>query len=178
MDLSRCQPPCSCLIASDDQHGKCVRCVGLVHARDVIFGISNYKYCKNFTLKTLCSRLSVFDHRANSLVQDSFRNRFLRVGGYFIYCSLRLWGHRSHIIWCFLTWQPGGVAFSGLSWTRGRFGTRHWEVEFRLAGWASRVPAFPQWFWFAPDEEKAVFFPWPESRDFQVLEAALLLPPH
>ncbi|KAF4112517.1 hypothetical protein G5714_007312 [Onychostoma macrolepis] len=41
MDFSRCQPPCSRLIASDDQHGKCVRCVGLAHARDAIFGISS-----------------------------------------------------------------------------------------------------------------------------------------
>ncbi len=64
MDFSRCQPPCSRLIASDDQHGKCVRCVGLAHARDVIFDISNCKYCENFTSKTLCARLTVFDQES------------------------------------------------------------------------------------------------------------------
>ncbi len=64
MDFSRCQPPCSRLIASDDQRGKCVRCVGLAHAQDAIFGISNCKYCKNFTLKTLCTRLVVFDRES------------------------------------------------------------------------------------------------------------------
>ncbi len=60
MDFSRCQPPCSRLIASEDQHGKYIRCVGLDHARDAIFGISNCKYCENFTLKTLRTRLAVF----------------------------------------------------------------------------------------------------------------------
>ncbi len=59
MDFGRCQPPCSHLIASEDQHGKCVRCVQ-AHARDVIFGISNCKYCKNFTLKTLRARHAFF----------------------------------------------------------------------------------------------------------------------
>ncbi|KAL1261660.1 hypothetical protein QQF64_006925 [Cirrhinus molitorella] len=47
MDFRRCLPPCSHLIASDDQHGKCVRCMGLDHARDAIFGISNCKSCEN-----------------------------------------------------------------------------------------------------------------------------------
>ncbi len=58
MDFDRCQPPCSCLISSEDQHGKCIRCVDLAHARDAIFGISNCKYFENFTLKpcTLDSR--------------------------------------------------------------------------------------------------------------------------
>ncbi len=59
MDFSRCQPPCSRLIAS-----KCVRCVGLAHARDAIFGISNCKYCENFTLKALRVRLAVFDRES------------------------------------------------------------------------------------------------------------------
>ncbi len=63
MDFGRCQPPCSRLIASEDQHGKCVRCVGLAHARDVIFGISNCMYCKNFTLKTLRTRIAYFIQR-------------------------------------------------------------------------------------------------------------------
>ncbi len=52
MDFSRCQLPCSRLIVSDEQHGKCVRCVGLAHARDAIFDISN---------KTLHARLAFFD---------------------------------------------------------------------------------------------------------------------
>ncbi len=38
-----------------------VRCLGLAHARDAIFVISNCKYCGNFTLKILRARLAVFD---------------------------------------------------------------------------------------------------------------------
>ncbi len=64
MDFSRCQPPCSHRIASVDQHGKCVKCVGLANAGDAIFGISNCKYCENFTLKTLRARLAVFDRES------------------------------------------------------------------------------------------------------------------
>ncbi len=65
MDFGRCQPSkCSRLIASEDQHGKCVWCVGLAHARDAIFGISNCKYCENFILKTLRARLMVFDQES------------------------------------------------------------------------------------------------------------------
>ncbi len=64
MDFGRCQPPCSRLIASEDQYGKCVRCVGLAHARDAIFCISNCKYCNNFTLKTLHARLAFFDRES------------------------------------------------------------------------------------------------------------------
>ncbi len=64
MHFSRCQLPCSRLIASEDQHGKCVRCAGLAHARDTIFAISNCKYCENFTLETLRARLTVFDRES------------------------------------------------------------------------------------------------------------------
>ncbi len=64
MDFSRCQPPCSRLIANEDQNGKCVRCVGLAHAQDAVFGISNCKYSKNLTLKTLHARLAVFDRES------------------------------------------------------------------------------------------------------------------
>ncbi len=60
IDFSRCQPPCTRLISSDDQHGECVRCVGLAHARDAIFGISSCKYCENFTIKTLHVRFTFF----------------------------------------------------------------------------------------------------------------------
>ncbi len=38
--------------------------MGLPHARDTIFGISNCKYCKNFTLKTLRAKLAVFDRES------------------------------------------------------------------------------------------------------------------
>ncbi len=41
--------------------------MGLVHARDVIFGISNCKYCENFKLKTLHARLTVFDRESDVL---------------------------------------------------------------------------------------------------------------
>ncbi len=147
-----CQPPCSRLIVNEDQHSKCVRCVGLAHARDAIFGISNCKYCKNFTLKTLSTifltenlpfflavllrrppssvkprpgvwrwssrpwRVSSFHflslHRLGvtaQVLRSSFLSRlsctqpgdtgrcFLRVGGYFIYRGLRLWGLWGHV---------------------------------------------------------------------------------
>ncbi len=61
MEFSQCQLPCSRLITSGDQQSKCVRCVDLAHARDAIFGISNCKYCKNFTLKTVRAKLAFFD---------------------------------------------------------------------------------------------------------------------
>ncbi len=144
------QPPCSRLIASEDQYSKCVRCVGLAHTRDVFFGISNYMYCKNFTLKTLRASLPYFylpricrlspPHFSGGLLPPwnsglefggrarghgvwavftfspsiawaspckffcpvfsrlsctqpgGMQRRFLRVGGYFIYCGLWLWG--------------------------------------------------------------------------------------
>ncbi len=54
------QPPCSRVISSEDQHGKCVRCVVLAHARDDIFGCSSCKYIENFTLKSLYARLAFF----------------------------------------------------------------------------------------------------------------------
>ncbi len=62
MDFSRCQPPCSRLIASDNQRGKCVRCVGLAHAQDAIFGISNCKLLQEFYLNF--TRLVVFDRES------------------------------------------------------------------------------------------------------------------
>ncbi len=155
MDFSRCQLPCSRLIVSKDQHGKCVRCVGLVHAWDAIFGFSNCKYCENFTLKTLRTRLVVFDwesavlprraaseasflHEAaawsseaelEAMESEQFSlslppsperlhanssgpvfsllsctqpggtgHCFLRVGGYFIYRVLQLWGLRGRVL--------------------------------------------------------------------------------
>ncbi len=38
--------------------------MGLAHARDAIFGISNCKCCENLTLKTLRTRLAVFDRES------------------------------------------------------------------------------------------------------------------
>ncbi len=64
MDFSRCQPLCSHLIASDEQHGKCIRCMGLAHGWDATLGISNCKYCENFTLKALHARPTVFDQES------------------------------------------------------------------------------------------------------------------
>ncbi len=54
------QPLCSRVISSEDQHGKCVRCVVLAHAQDYIFGCSSCKYVENFTLKSLRARLAFF----------------------------------------------------------------------------------------------------------------------
>ncbi len=95
MDFGRCQPPCSCLIASEDQHGKCVRCVGLVHAQDAIFGISNCKYCENFPLKTLRARLMVFDRESavlprHAALEASFLRKAAAWSSYSSYDPVRL----------------------------------------------------------------------------------------
>ncbi len=143
MDFGRCQLPCSHLIVSEGQHGKRIRCVGLAHAQDAIFAISNCMYCENFTLKTLRASLAFFFRESAVLTRrvapeasvlreaeawsseaqhkfsgpvfsrlsctqpGSTRWRFLRVGGYFIYRSLRLWGLRATLsLWKFCRCIP------------------------------------------------------------------------
>ncbi len=44
MEYCRCQPPCSCFIASDDPHSKCVQFMGFSHAREAVFGNSKCKF--------------------------------------------------------------------------------------------------------------------------------------
>ncbi len=44
MEYRRCQPPCSRFIASDDPHSKCVKCMGFLHAREAVCGISKCKF--------------------------------------------------------------------------------------------------------------------------------------
>ncbi len=122
MDFGRCQLPCSRLIPSEDQHSKCIRCVGLAHARDAIFDISNCKYCKNFTLKTLCARLAFFDRDSAvlprraapeaSFVREVPRvrrrsSRTWRVSS-FHFLSLHRLGVTAQILWSsFLAPSPG-----------------------------------------------------------------------
>ncbi len=57
----RCyQPPCSRFIASDDTQSKCVKCMGFLHTREAVFGISKCNICRNLHLKPFHSRLEVF----------------------------------------------------------------------------------------------------------------------
>ncbi len=65
MEYRRCQPPCSRFIASDDPHSKCVKCMGFSHARKAVFCISKCKFCENFRLKTLRTRLTVFERESS-----------------------------------------------------------------------------------------------------------------
>ncbi len=71
MDYRHCQPPCARFIAREDPHSKCIKCLGFSHARDVVYGTSKCKICKDFRLITLLSRLeacekesSIFPRRA------------------------------------------------------------------------------------------------------------------
>ncbi len=59
MEYRRCQPPC------DDPHSKCVKCLGFSHAREAVYGISKYKFCENLCLRTLRSRLEVFEKESS-----------------------------------------------------------------------------------------------------------------
>ncbi len=65
MDYCRCQPPCARFI--DDLHSKCVKCRGLSHALEVVYGVSKCNFCENIRLKTLCSRLEVFERESSVL---------------------------------------------------------------------------------------------------------------
>ncbi len=108
------------LIASEDQHCKCVRCVGLAYAQDVIFGISNCKYCKNFTLKTLdfWPRICRSSSRRGSGGLLPLWSHGLEFGG----------GARGHGEWAVFTFSPSiawasphkfsGPVFSRLSCTQ------------------------------------------------------------
>ncbi len=66
MEYRRCQPPCTRFIASDDQHSKCVKCLGFSHARDAVYGVSKCKFCENLHLKTLRSRLEVLENESSA----------------------------------------------------------------------------------------------------------------
>ncbi len=65
MEYRRCQPPCARFIASDDPHSKCVKCLGFSHARESVYGISKCKFCENLRLRTLRSRLEVFEKESS-----------------------------------------------------------------------------------------------------------------
>ncbi len=78
MEYRRCQPPCSRFIASDDPHSKCVKCMGFSHACEAVYGISKCQFCENFHLKTLCTRLAVFERESSA-----FPHRALEATGAF-----------------------------------------------------------------------------------------------
>ncbi|ROI15914.1 hypothetical protein DPX16_21617 [Anabarilius grahami] len=65
MEFRRCIPPCSHFIASDDPHSKCVKCLGFSHVREAVHGTSACKFCENLLLKTLRSRLAVFEKESS-----------------------------------------------------------------------------------------------------------------
>ncbi len=65
MEYRRCQPPCARFIASDDQQSKCVKCLGFSHAREAVCGISKSEFCENLRIKTLRSRLEVFEKESS-----------------------------------------------------------------------------------------------------------------
>ncbi len=92
MDFSLCQPPWAHLIASNDHHGKCVRCVGLAHARDALFRISNCKYCENFTLKTLLDSQFLIGICRSSLPHRSGGLLPMRSSGLEFGCGARGYG--------------------------------------------------------------------------------------
>ncbi len=46
-------------------HSKCVKCLGFSHAREVVYGISKCKFCENLRLRTLRSRLEVFEKESS-----------------------------------------------------------------------------------------------------------------
>ncbi len=82
MEYRRCQPPCARFIASDDPHSKCVKCLGFSHAREAVYGISNCIFCENLRLRTLRSRLEVFEKESSVFTRRALEVRML---------SSRLW---------------------------------------------------------------------------------------
>ncbi len=65
MEYHRCQPPCACFIASDDPHSKWVKCMGFSHAHEAVYRMSKCTFCENLRLKTLHSRLEVFERESS-----------------------------------------------------------------------------------------------------------------
>ncbi len=52
-------------IASDDPHSKCVNFLGFSHACEAVYGISKFKFCEILRLRTLRSRLEVFEKESS-----------------------------------------------------------------------------------------------------------------
>ncbi len=52
-------------MASNNPHSKCVKCMGFSHACEAVYGISKCKFCENFHLKSLCTRLAVFERESS-----------------------------------------------------------------------------------------------------------------
>ncbi len=46
-------------------HSKFVKCLGFSHAREAVYGISKCKFCENLRLRTLRSRLEVFEKESS-----------------------------------------------------------------------------------------------------------------
>ncbi len=65
IEYHRCQLPCSCFITNDDPQRKRVHFMGFYHARKAVYSISECKFCENFLLKTLRTRLAVFERKSS-----------------------------------------------------------------------------------------------------------------
>ncbi len=75
MEFRRCQPPCARFIAREDPHSKCIKCLGLSHARDAVYGTSKCKICDDFRLITLRSRLEDCERFSNPPKSSIFPRR-------------------------------------------------------------------------------------------------------
>ncbi len=65
MEKPRCEPSCTRFIVSNDPHCKCVKFMCFSHAREAVYGVSKCKFCENLHLKTLRSRLEVFEKESS-----------------------------------------------------------------------------------------------------------------
>ncbi len=65
MEYPRCEPSCARFIVSNDPHCKCVKFMCFSHAREAVYGVSKCKFCENLRLKTLRSRLEVFERESS-----------------------------------------------------------------------------------------------------------------
>ncbi len=59
-------PPCTCFIAREDPHSKCILGLGFSHAREAVYGTSNCKICDDFRLITLRSRLEDYERESSN----------------------------------------------------------------------------------------------------------------
>ncbi len=62
MEYHQCQLPCTSFIASDDPHSKCVKCMGLSHAHEAVYGVSKCEK-KGIFVKTSVSKASTLGLR-------------------------------------------------------------------------------------------------------------------
>ncbi len=54
-----------CSPCSEYPHSKYVKCMGFSHAREAVYGVSKFTFCENLRLKTLRTRLEVFERESS-----------------------------------------------------------------------------------------------------------------